>query len=357
MSFAIKREQNENLLSVMPSVGKTSKANGRLYDPLVGRFLSPDNYVQDASSTQNFNRYGYCLNNPLRYTDPDGEMYWGLFSGAVSSYDGIGRAGEGMIYAIDALTNHNQTWVKIARIADEIAYQVAMYIAFSQIGGAIQVYGTIPSALVGGGTNVGTNGLSNAIQGKPFFDGWEWSLAMGVIGGGIEGYNNARSIGANPWTGKLFQNERVYSSTAKTGISLQPNPERDCYGYALEYADNGHSNRSASYFLGNGDNAPGAYAGDIARKSGIKVNWSRKINGAEWDNVGGSLLQGREILATTSRDGVNHWVNMTSITTADKWKILGGGWRRVLRSTSIWDPIKGHVSNGPINFFSVLSLF
>jgi RHS repeat-associated protein len=48
--------------------------NGRLYDPLVGRFLSPDNYVQDASSTQNFNRYGYCLNNPLRYTDPDGDL-------------------------------------------------------------------------------------------------------------------------------------------------------------------------------------------------------------------------------------------------------------------------------------------
>jgi RHS repeat-associated protein len=61
--------------------------NGRLYDPLVGRFLSPDNYVQDASNTQNFNRYGYCLNNPLRYTDPDGEFFvidsWiiGLFSG------------------------------------------------------------------------------------------------------------------------------------------------------------------------------------------------------------------------------------------------------------------------------------
>jgi hypothetical protein len=48
--------------------------NGRLYDPLVGRFLSPDNYVQDPSFTQNFNRYGYCLNNPLRYTDPSGEV-------------------------------------------------------------------------------------------------------------------------------------------------------------------------------------------------------------------------------------------------------------------------------------------
>jgi RHS repeat-associated protein len=50
--------------------------NGRLYDPLVGRFLSPDNYVQSPDFTQNFNRYGYCLNNPLRYTDPSGDIVW-----------------------------------------------------------------------------------------------------------------------------------------------------------------------------------------------------------------------------------------------------------------------------------------
>ncbi len=49
--------------------------NGRLYDPVLGRMLSPDNYVQDASGTQNYNRYSYCLNNPLRYTDPSGEAY------------------------------------------------------------------------------------------------------------------------------------------------------------------------------------------------------------------------------------------------------------------------------------------
>ncbi len=50
--------------------------NGRLYDPAVGRFLSPDNYVQLPDFTQNFNRYSYCLNNPLKYNDPDGELFW-----------------------------------------------------------------------------------------------------------------------------------------------------------------------------------------------------------------------------------------------------------------------------------------
>src|SRR5690606_22910882 len=45
-----------------------------LYDPKLHRFLSPDNYVQDPFNTQNFNRYGYVLNNPLSYVDPSGEF-------------------------------------------------------------------------------------------------------------------------------------------------------------------------------------------------------------------------------------------------------------------------------------------
>ena len=47
--------------------------NGRLYDPVLHRFLQPDNFVQDPFNTQNFNRYGYVLNNPLLYIDPTGE--------------------------------------------------------------------------------------------------------------------------------------------------------------------------------------------------------------------------------------------------------------------------------------------
>ena len=50
--------------------------NGRLYDPLLGRFLSPDPYVQLPDFSQNYNRYSYCLNNPLKYTDPSGELVW-----------------------------------------------------------------------------------------------------------------------------------------------------------------------------------------------------------------------------------------------------------------------------------------
>jgi len=46
--------------------------NGRMYDPWVGRFLSPDPILQQPGNAQNYNRYSYALNNPLKYTDPTG---------------------------------------------------------------------------------------------------------------------------------------------------------------------------------------------------------------------------------------------------------------------------------------------
>jgi RHS repeat-associated protein len=56
--------------------------NGRLYDPQVGRMLSTDNNVQDPANGQNYNRYTYVLNNPLKYNDPTGEVYQGYTGGA-----------------------------------------------------------------------------------------------------------------------------------------------------------------------------------------------------------------------------------------------------------------------------------
>ena len=53
--------------------------NARLYDPILGRFLSPDPYIQAPDFPGNFNRYAYCLNNPLKYSDPTGEfLTWSL---------------------------------------------------------------------------------------------------------------------------------------------------------------------------------------------------------------------------------------------------------------------------------------
>jgi len=48
----------------------------RYYYPKIGRFISPDSIVQAPQDPQTLNRYSYCRNNPLRYTDPTGHIWW-----------------------------------------------------------------------------------------------------------------------------------------------------------------------------------------------------------------------------------------------------------------------------------------
>ncbi len=47
--------------------------NGRMYDPVLAHFLSPDPYIQAPENPLNYNRYAYCLYSPLQYVDPSGE--------------------------------------------------------------------------------------------------------------------------------------------------------------------------------------------------------------------------------------------------------------------------------------------
>lgn len=48
---------------------------GRLYDPALGRFLSPDPVVARPWGSQGWNPYSYAGNAPLSYVDPDGLTY------------------------------------------------------------------------------------------------------------------------------------------------------------------------------------------------------------------------------------------------------------------------------------------
>lgn len=50
--------------------------NGRVYDPLIGRFMSAAPFVQSPGNLQSYNRYAYVMNNPLAFTDPSGYISW-----------------------------------------------------------------------------------------------------------------------------------------------------------------------------------------------------------------------------------------------------------------------------------------
>ncbi len=63
--------------------------NGRVYDPLTTMFFSPDPYVQAPGDWLNYNRYSYVLNNPLKYTDPSGNLFYALPSVSWSYYGGL----------------------------------------------------------------------------------------------------------------------------------------------------------------------------------------------------------------------------------------------------------------------------
>jgi RHS repeat-associated protein len=56
---------------MIPEVGLVHM-NGRVYDPMLGKFLSADPTVQFEKDVRSYNRYSYVSNNPLRYTDPTG---------------------------------------------------------------------------------------------------------------------------------------------------------------------------------------------------------------------------------------------------------------------------------------------
>ncbi len=58
---------------MLPTLGIINM-NGRLYDPMIGRMFSVDNYSGQNGTSQSFNRYSYVYNNPLMYNDPGGEF-------------------------------------------------------------------------------------------------------------------------------------------------------------------------------------------------------------------------------------------------------------------------------------------
>jgi RHS repeat-associated protein len=100
----------------IPRVGLVNM-NGRVYDPDLGRFLSPDPNVQFVADLQSYNRYTYAANNPLRYTDPTGyfispafDILVNMATTVAAIYVCAGTAGSGCAFAFAlASTVYNTT--------------------------------------------------------------------------------------------------------------------------------------------------------------------------------------------------------------------------------------------------------
>jgi RHS repeat-associated protein len=132
--------------------------NGRLYDPLLGRFLSPDNYVQLPDFSQSLNRYSYCLNNPLKYTDPSGDFLLELGLGLLGAYMFGASVNKGELNPLKWDWKNEMTYFGIA---------------FGAAVGAIGGYGIINPGTVSFGIGIDTPYLS-------------LGTSIGVIGSGTD---------------------------------------------------------------------------------------------------------------------------------------------------------------------------
>ncbi|MDD6211153.1 MAG: hypothetical protein PUB21_11180 [Bacteroidales bacterium] len=159
------------------------------------------------TTTQNFNRYSYALNNPLVYTDPNGESLLGvgiaMFFGTVMNTMMQGIAGN--------VNNAGQffTAIGVGALSAVAGYGVGGAVAAdmgvtSFVGGALSSgYGGLAGGFVGGAANAW------ALNGATFSQGLEQGIlgassggALGALTGGIIGGCIAAKHGGNFWSGK-----------------------------------------------------------------------------------------------------------------------------------------------------------
>jgi len=190
--------------------------NGRLYDAKVHRFLMPDNFIQDPTNTQNYNRYGYVLNNPLKYNDPSGEELVTLITAVV-----IGAIISATTYTLTAMYGNVPFsaggFFKAAffgALSGAVTYGIG--IGFETISGFTNtVCGFWAGAATGASSGFITGIFSTTFNtiisggslkiGKIIKGGVIGAIVGGVIGG-VRGGLKAQEGESNFWTGKKILN-------------------------------------------------------------------------------------------------------------------------------------------------------
>jgi hypothetical protein len=76
--------------------------NHRLYDATAGRFITPDPFVKDRYSGQDYNRYSYARNNPLSFVDVTGLLATGIDLHGLPGQEYLGAADVGIVLEGDA---------------------------------------------------------------------------------------------------------------------------------------------------------------------------------------------------------------------------------------------------------------
>ena len=225
--------------------------NGRLYDPALHRFLQPDNFVQDPFNTQNFNRYGYCLNNPLVYVDQNGEfiitaIIVGAIVGAVvGAYIG-GSQANGTYNPFRWDYSSGNTWLGIGggALIGGVSGAAATYVGGLAATG-LATYGITggivggaavgaASGFVGGAISGGFMSLLPGGNGK-FWSSAGWGALSGFVGGAILGGATGALTtpkGHNIWTGREIQPVQTLEG-APIKINLEAN---DLDGLSLQDA-------------------------------------------------------------------------------------------------------------------------
>ena len=252
--------------------------NGRLYDPLVGAFVSPDPNVQMPDNTQGLNRYVYCLNNPLLYVDPSGYTWFTSFGKWLGSTGrtvltigvGIGIAaavvatgGTGLlaIVAAGALSSAGTGALGTAfaggsgkdfvhsivgglasgAVTSLIGFGVGKWAVKALAGFGINginspvlksaLAGSISSGISGGAAAFGTE----LLMGGDLESAWEagkqgakFGVAAGAVIGGYSGYKEALNQHIDPWNGnpKYTKSSMAYGREMHAEYKLsEHNPE------------------------------------------------------------------------------------------------------------------------------------
>jgi RHS repeat-associated protein len=162
--------------------------NAREYDPILGRFLTPDTFVQYPASTQGYNRYTYVNNNPLSFTDPSGHFLKSIFRAVKSVVNEVKRAASSDLGRV-AIAVAGIYWAASGGL-DAFAKSIA-----STKGGIAVVKGVVGGGIIGFVATGDVQGAAyGAISGAMFAQignwadagGWQWYTRAGAhaLGGG-----------------------------------------------------------------------------------------------------------------------------------------------------------------------------